>query len=126
MPGHWRGAGYRQQPAVYQEPVYQPPPQPVYQPPQPVYQQPVQEYYQPPAPIEVQYEAPPPPPQYEVIPVAPSPNHLWIAGHWGWQGGRHYWNPGRYEVRRVGMQWRAASWQRNGRGWRYAPGHWYR
>ena len=81
---------------------------------------------QPPAPVEVQYEAPPPPPQVEVIPVAPSPNHLWIGGYWGWQGGRHFWHAGRYEMRRPGMNWQAASWARHGRGWRYAPGYWRR
>ena len=24
-------------------------------------------------------------------PVAPSPNHVWIGGHWAWRGGAHVW-----------------------------------
>ena len=138
-PAHWSRGGepvyqqpvYEQPQPVYQQPqpVYQQPqpvyeqPQPVYEQPQPVYQQPqVQEVYQP--PVDVQIESAPPPPQVEVIPAAPSPNHIWIAGYWGWRGGRHFWYPGRYEVRRVGQTWEAASWSRNGRYWRYAPGRW--
>lgn len=30
----------------------------------------------------------PPPLQAEVVPVAPSPVHVWINGYWGWSGGR--------------------------------------
>jgi hypothetical protein len=130
-PGHW-SAGVQ---PVYAQPVYQPPPQPVYQPPpQPVYQPPVQEVYQQPVqdpyqqvqPVDVQIETAPPPPQVEVIPVAPSPNHFWIGGYWGWRGGQHYWNPGRYELRRPGMTWQSPAWGRNGRYWRYSPGGWRR
>ena len=128
---------------VYQpppQPVYQPPPQPVYQPPQPVYQppppvvvaapQPVyqpppQPVYQPPQPIDVQMEAPPPPPQYEVEPMAPSAQHAWIPGHWAWQPGQgHVWVRGHHEIRQVGRTWQPAHWVRWGRHWRYTPGHW--
>jgi hypothetical protein len=140
-PGHW-GYGrpvyqqpvYQQPQPVYQQPVYEQPqpvyqqPQPVYQQPQPVYEQPQPVYqpqpevYQASQPIEV--EAAPPPPQIEVIPAAPSPNHLWIAGYWGWRDGRHFWYPGRYELRRPGLSWQAPAWGRYGRYWRYSPGRW--
>jgi hypothetical protein len=34
----------------------------------------------------------------EVIPVAPSPRHHWVRGHWAWRGGRWEWIPGQYIV----------------------------
>ena len=36
----------------------------------------------------------PPPLQTEVIPVAPSPVHVWINGYWGWGGASYAWRPG--------------------------------
>ena len=128
-PAHWSGGVqqpvYEQPQPVYEQPqpVYEQP-QPVYQPQQPVYEQPQPVYEQPQQPVEVQYEAPPPPPQVEVIPAAPSPNHIWIGGYWGWRGGRHFWYPGRYELRRPGLTWQAPVWGRYGRYWRYSPGRW--
>lgn len=43
----------------------------------------------------------PPPPRYEVIPVAPSRAHVWVAGHWAWRPGRHQhvWVPGTWHAR---------------------------
>jgi hypothetical protein len=130
-PGHWSDAGVQPVYAQPVQPVYQPPPQPVYQPPpQPVYEQPapvpVPVYDQQPQPIDVQIAAAPPPPQVEVIPVAPSPNHIWIGGYWGWRNGAHFWYPGRYELRRPGMMWQSPSWVRWGGGWRHTPGYWRR
>ena len=101
--GHWQSQGA-----------------PVYAQPAPVYAQPAPVYAQP----EIVVQAAPPPPQVEVIPVAPSPQHFWIAGHWGWEGGRHMWMPGRYEMRRPGRQWEPAHWGQGPGGYRYQPGHW--
>ena len=39
-----------------------------------------------------------PPPRVEVIPVAPSPRHSWVRGHWAWRGGGWAWIPGHYIV----------------------------
>jgi len=39
-----------------------------------------------------------PAPRVEVIPVAPSPRHHWIRGHWAWRGGGWAWIPGQYIV----------------------------
>jgi hypothetical protein len=36
-----------------------------------------------------------PPPRVEVIPVAPSPDHHWVPGHWAWRGG-WVWVPGQH------------------------------
>ena len=40
----------------------------------------------------------PPPPQYEVVPVAPAIGYVWIGGHWGWHMGRHTWIGGRWAL----------------------------
>jgi len=36
----------------------------------------------------------PPPPQEEVVGVAPGPDVIWVGGYWGWVGGRWVWNHG--------------------------------
>jgi hypothetical protein len=61
-----------------------------------------------------------------MIPVAPSPQHVWIAGHWRWDPmvRRHVWLAGRYDLGRPGMRWMPAHWVQRGWRWRYVPGHW--
>ena len=56
----------------------------------------------------------PPAPYAEVIPVVPFLGALWIAGYWGWQGGRHSWVPGRYERPRPGYGWNPHGWVKQG------------
>ncbi|RYZ37428.1 MAG: hypothetical protein EOP49_31725 [Sphingobacteriales bacterium] len=41
-----------------------------------------------------------PPPRVEVIPVAPSPRHVWVKGHYVQRGHRQVWVKGRYVVTR--------------------------
>jgi hypothetical protein len=79
----------------------------------------------PPGPV-VEIATPPPPPQDEVIRAAPSPEHFFIPGHWRWDPAinRHVWEPGRWELKRVGQVWEPARWVRIGPTWRYVPGHW--
>jgi hypothetical protein len=77
-------------------------------------------------PAEVVVATRPPPEQVEVIPVAPSVNHIWIKGHWHWDGAAWIWRPGHYEVRRVGLQWYPAHYAERGGGIVYVPGHWGR
>lgn len=81
-----------------------------------------------PAPVvgaEVVVAQPPPPPQVEVIPVAPSPAYIWIGGAWAWHGrwvweGGHYalpprhgavWVPHHYEKRGNSHVWIAGGWR---------------
>ena len=48
----------------------------------------------------------PPPLQTEVIPVAPSPVHVWINGYWGWGGASYAWRPGHWAMPpRPGYMW---------------------
>jgi hypothetical protein len=74
---------------------------------------------------EVEIEVQPPVARVEVIPVAPSPQHFWIRGYWGYAGAAHYWVPGRYEVVRPGYAWSEARWAPVGRRWHFYPGRWY-
>jgi hypothetical protein len=66
----------------------------------------------------------PPPPQVEVVGVAPVPGYIWIGGYWGWNGGRHEWVPGRWEAPRPGYRYEPHHWEREGGGWRLHEGHW--
>ena len=65
----------------------------------------------------------PPAARMEVVGVAPSPNHLWINGHWAWRG-RWVWEPGFWEVRRPGAVWIEGHWVRHRHGWVWIGGHW--
>src|SRR5437879_3367520 len=56
-------------------------------------------------PAEVVVQAAPPPVQVEVVPVAPSARHVWVAGHHQWINGRWVWVRGRYIVGRSGCRW---------------------
>lgn len=72
-------------------------------------------------------EVAPPPPQVEVIPVAPGPAYVWIGGFWRWQVNRHVWIGGRWALPpRGGYRWAPGGWDRHGRGWRWRDGHWGR
>jgi hypothetical protein len=34
----------------------------------------------------------------EIIPIAPSPNHHWVHGHWAWEHGHWEWIAGHYHL----------------------------
>jgi len=67
----------------------------------------------------------PPPPQAEVIGVAPAPGLVWVGGYWNWVGGRHVWVGGRWEAPPPGYHaWVAHRWVAYRGGYRLVPGHW--
>ncbi|WP_183043536.1 YXWGXW repeat-containing protein [Alicycliphilus denitrificans] len=67
----------------------------------------------------------PPPLQAEMVPVAPSPVHVWINGYWGWGGGRYAWTPGYWAVPpRPGYVWHPRRWDHGPRGWQQRGGRW--
>lgn len=67
----------------------------------------------------------PPPPRVEVRPMAPSPNHVWIGGHWAWRNNAHVWLPGHYMLPPGGgYHWEQARWVNEGGRWVYFEGHW--
>jgi len=60
-------------------------------------------------------EVAPPPVQYEVVGVAPTPGYIWIGGAWFWEGGRYAWHPGHWEAPRPGYRMQGGGWEREGR-----------
>lgn len=42
----------------------------------------------------------PPPPRVEVIPVSPSPRHVWVKGHYVRRHHTYVWVGGHYVIRR--------------------------
>ena len=73
---------------------------------------------------EVVVREPPPPPREEVIVAAPSPRHVWIPGHWQWNG-RWIWIAGHWERPPSRMTtWVPGHWAARGNEWLWVPGHW--
>ena len=69
----------------------------------------------------------PPPPQPEVIGVAPAPGYVWFGGYWEWVGGRHVWHAGYWGAGRPGYHWVPHHWVQGPRGgWNMVQGHWAR
>jgi hypothetical protein len=68
----------------------------------------------------------PPPPQTEVVGVAPAPGYIWMGGYWNWVGGRHVWVAGHWGPGRAGYHWVPHQWVAANGGWRLAQGHWER
>jgi len=67
----------------------------------------------------------PPPARVEVISVAPSAAHVWIAGHWMWRGSDYEWIGGRWEQPAAGFRrWEPGRWQHDRNGWFWEEGHW--
>jgi hypothetical protein len=62
----------------------------------------------------------------ETMPPQPSPNSVWIRGHYVYTGSGYQWQPGRWEIplagttRYIGPSWQPAA---NG-GYVYVRGHW--
>ncbi len=68
---------------------------------------------------------PPPPKRAEIPPAPPSPDALWQAGHWTWNGASFAWTPGSY-IRRPTptANWLPGYWVQDSSGWIWTDGHW--
>jgi len=67
----------------------------------------------------------PPPMRVETRPRRPGRNVVWIGGAWDRHEDRWAWTPGRWEVpARRGSIWVRSQYRREGRAYRYEPGHW--
>jgi hypothetical protein len=67
----------------------------------------------------------PPPVRVERVPPLPSPDHVWIAGYWSWNGHAHVWVPGRHHLRpHPRAHWDEGRWVRHERGWHWIEGRW--
>ncbi len=75
---------------------------------------------------EVYVPGPPPPPQAEIVGVAPYPGAVWINGSYVWEGGRHVWLPGRWERPRPGYVWEPHRYEARGGRYVYVRGGWRR
>jgi hypothetical protein len=67
----------------------------------------------------------PPPPQVEVVPMAPGRDYYWVPGYWCWGSPGWVWIGGSWTIR----PWHGAIWVRGGwvghRGrWGWHGGHW--
>lgn len=74
--------------------------------------------------VTYSYETPPAP-VVEVIPVAPSPRHVWCEGHWYWTGARYTWVRGYWDYR-PGYRYYRGGWARVDGRWHYRPAYWGR
>lgn len=68
----------------------------------------------------------PPPPRAEVVTVAPSPSHVWIAGRWAWRGRSWVWMPGSWVAARQHHVWVPGHWVRRGHRYVWVDGRWRR
>jgi hypothetical protein len=69
----------------------------------------------------------PPAPRVELVSVAPSHNHFWAPGYWGYrQGYGHEWRPGSWQASRPGYAWSQPGWSRGGGGYTFNHGGWGR
>jgi hypothetical protein len=76
-------------------------------------------------PVVVRRPPPPPPVRVEIAPVAPTPAHVWIAGHWGWHRDHYVWVPGHWEVpASPGYVWVPGGWMPREGGYVWVEGHW--
>lgn len=70
-------------------------------------------------------DAEPPVDRVEVIPPRPSPDHIWVKGHYIWRGGRYEWGPGRWTLApRHDAIWIPGHWDREGGRYFWVEGHW--
>jgi hypothetical protein len=68
----------------------------------------------------------PPPPQVDVVPVAPGPMDVWfwVPGAWDWHG-RWVWGPGHWAARpRPGAVWVGGGWGWHGHRRVWNHGYW--
>ena len=76
-------------------------------------------------PVAYYAPVPPPPVKVEVRPVSPGPGFVWIDGFWGYEGGHHIWQAGRWEKPpRANAHYVAPRWDRKGNQYAFREGHW--
>jgi hypothetical protein len=61
----------------------------------------------------------------EIIDERPSPQHVWIAGHWRWQDGNYVWIASHWELPpRANLAWVEPRWDQKANGYVLAGGYW--
>jgi hypothetical protein len=75
--------------------------------------------------IVVRTPPPPPPARVEVIAPQPGPTHVWIAGHWAWDGREYVWRPGHWVAHENPAQvWVPGHWAARSGGYVWIDGYW--
>ncbi len=78
-------------------------------------------------PSPVYVSGPPPASKAENKPAAPSADHVWVDGHWGWNEADDGWDwiPGAWQLPPAGgWVWEEGSYEENQAGGVFTPGHW--
>lgn len=79
----------------------------------------------PPAPIVIDAGGPPPPPRHEMRPGRPSRAHVWVEGHWRYQGRQYVWVPGYWTVPpHPRAEYVPPHWERRREGQVFIEGYW--
>ncbi len=66
----------------------------------------------------------PPPARREVRTSSPGSGHVWVGGHWGWQGNDYVWVSGSWMAVEPSHRGGKPGWQHDRRGWYWVDGHW--
>ncbi len=75
----------------------------------------------------VYVSAAPPAEIVEAVPAQPSPDHVWIRGHYRWDANHaaYIWLPGHWQVHPAGyVRWVPGHWQQADGRWYWVEGHW--
>src|SRR3954468_21201967 len=55
----------------------------------------------------------------------PSPQHMWVPGHWRWSEGAYVWEMGRWEFPpATNVAWHAPQWEKQANGYVLREGYW--
>ena len=55
----------------------------------------------------------------------PTPQHVWVPGHWRWQEGAYVWESGRWEIPPTpSVSWVPPEWQKQANGYVLKEGYW--
>lgn len=57
-------------------------------------------------------------------PNNPKKDHVWVAGHWKWNGNEYVWIKGHWQKNKQGHTWIPGHWTKVKGGYKWIPGHW--
>jgi hypothetical protein len=64
------------------------------------------------------------PPALRDEPIQIRTGHVWVRGHYNWEGGAYVWVPGHLEPVREKMTWHDPVWEQRGGEWVFTDGGW--
>ena len=72
---------------------------------------------------ELYTDTEPPPLRVEIRPLQPTPEAIWIDGHWAWRAHQYVWIDGHWDRHPHGA-WIPGRWDHRERGYFWTRGHW--